>query len=79
MKGLDALNINMICPFQVQDYLLGFRMKLDGSLKKAPESLFIKKSVDLENYIAGAGSVSIDTDYDVQNMVSSLILLGTSH
>ena len=70
MNGFEDLNVNVVCPFQVQDFLVGFRMKLDGSLRKGPESLFLKKSVDIDNYFPGGGSASFDTDYDVQRMVS---------
>ena len=69
VNGIEGLNVNVVCPFQVQDYLVGFRLKVDGDLKKGPESLFLKKSVDLEGYLPGSGNISFDTDYDVQNMV----------
>lgn len=74
MKGIEGLNVNVVCPFQVQDYLVGFRMKLDTNVKKGPDSLFLKKSVNLDSVLPGSGTVALDTDYDVQNMVCASLI-----
>ena len=72
MNGLEGLNVNVVCPFQVQDYLMGFRMRLDNSLKKYPDSLFMKKSMSLDEIAPGAGSISFDSNFDVKDMVMNI-------
>lgn len=66
---MDGLNINVVCPFQVHDYLVGLRLKVDGDIKRAPESLFLKKTIDLDALIPHGGSIALDTDYDIKSMV----------
>jgi hypothetical protein len=69
VNGVEGLNVQVVCPFQVQDYLLGFRMRLDGLVRTGPDSLFMKKSVNMNDQLPGSGNIAFDTDYDVQNMV----------
>lgn len=64
VDGLEGLNINIAAPFKVQDYVVGFKYWL-GDLKKAPESLFARKTFDT----FGEGSVTFDADFNVKDNV----------
>lgn len=64
VNGIEGLNVKISAPFKFQDYVVGFKYAL-GDLKRAPESLFAKRSFDT----AGEGSVTVDTDYNLENQV----------
>jgi len=67
VNGVEGLNVNIAAPFKFQDYVVGFKYAL-GDLKRAPESLFAKRSFDT----VGDGSVSVDADYNLENKVLSV-------
>lgn len=64
VDGLEGLNINIAAPFKVQDYVVGFKYML-GDLKKAPESLFARKSFDT----FADGSITLDADFNMKDNV----------
>jgi len=67
VNGIEGLNVNIQAPFKFQDYVVGFNYAL-GSLKKAPESLFARRSFNT----AGDGSVSLDAEYTLDDKVLSV-------
>ena len=58
VNGIEGLNINLVAPFKIQDYVVGFRYAL-GNLNKVPESIFARKSFDT----MGDGKLTVDADY----------------
>lgn len=62
VNGVEGLNINWVAPFKFDDYVVGFRYAL-GNLKKAPESLFAKRTYDTP-IIEGAATVDVDYNLD---------------
>eukprot|EP01033_Poteriospumella_lacustris_P003135 gene3135-2308_t len=66
IDGLEGLNLKLVAPFKVQDYVVGFRYALAG-LKTLPESLFAQKSFDL-----GESTLDVDADFTVANNVLSV-------
>lgn len=67
VEGLDGFNVKIAAPYKFQDYTVGFNYAL-GSLKRAPESLFVKRSFET----AGDGSISVDADYNLSNKLLSV-------
>lgn len=65
VNGLEGLNINWEAPFKLDDYIVGFRYAL-GNIKKAPESLFAKRSYDTPLL---EGSATVDVDYNLDSKV----------
>lgn len=65
VNGVEGLNINWEAPFKFDDYVVGFRYAL-GNLKKAPESLFAKRSYDTP---VVEGSATVDVDYNLDSKV----------
>ena len=65
VNGLEGLNINWEAPFKLDDYVVGFRYAL-GNIKKAPESLFAKRSYDTP---VVEGSATVDVDYNLDSKV----------
>lgn len=59
VNGLEGLNINVAAPFKFQDYVVGFKYAL-GNIKRAPESLFAKRSFDTSE-----GQFTVDSDYTI--------------
>jgi len=59
VNGLDGLNLKLAVPFKVDDYVVGFRYKL-AQMKKVPESLFAKRSLDIAD-----GTATVDADYEL--------------
>lgn len=62
VNGVEGLNINWEAPFKFDEYVVGFRYAL-GNLKKAPESLFAKRTYDTP-IIDGAATVDVDYNLD---------------
>mmetsp|Transcript_103737 Transcript_103737/g.292630 ORF Transcript_103737/g.292630 Transcript_103737/m.292630 type:complete len:262 (-) Transcript_103737:64-849(-) len=60
VNGIEGFNVNIAAPFKFQDYIVGFKYAL-GDIKKAPESLFVRRSFDT----FGEGSATVDADYNV--------------
>lgn len=60
VNGLEGFNFNVVAPFKFQEYVVGFRYAL-GNIKKAPESLFARRSFDT----AGEGSATVEADYNL--------------
>lgn len=56
---MEGLNINVAAPFKFQDYVVGFKYAL-GNIKRAPESLFAKRSFDTSE-----GQFTVDSDYTI--------------
>lgn len=67
VNGVEGLNVNIAAPFKFNDYVVGFRYAL-GDLKRAPESLFAKRTFDT----AGDGQVTVDSDYNLEDKVVSV-------
>lgn len=67
VNGVEGLNVNIAAPFKFQDYVVGFKYAL-GDLKRAPESLFAKRSFET----AGEGKITVDTDYNLSDNVLSV-------
>jgi len=67
VNGVEGLNVNIAAPFKFQEYVVGFKYAL-GDLRRAPESLFAKRSFDT---IAN-GKVTVDTDYNLADSVLSV-------
>mmetsp|Transcript_841 Transcript_841/g.491 ORF Transcript_841/g.491 Transcript_841/m.491 type:complete len:261 (+) Transcript_841:74-856(+) len=63
VDGLEGLNLKLVAPFKVQDYVVGFRYAVAG-LKTLPESLFARKSFDVADT-----TVDVDADFTVANNV----------
>lgn len=63
IDGLEGLNLKLVAPFKVKDYVVGFRYALAG-LKTLPESLFAQKSFDF-----GDSTLDVDADFTVANNV----------
>jgi len=61
VDGLNGLNLNWQVPFKVDDYVVGFRYKLN-ELKKYPETLFAKKTFDVAD-----GEATVDADVNVDD------------
>jgi len=59
VDGVNGLNLNWEVPFKVDDYVVGFRYKLN-ELKKYPETLFAKKTLDVAD-----GQATIDADLNI--------------
>lgn len=66
VEGLEGFNVNLVAPFKVQDYVVGFRYAL-GNLKKLPESLFAKKSFDVPT-VGGVATVESNFFFDDNNL-----------
>jgi len=66
IDGFDGLNLNWQVPFKVDDYIVGFRYKLDQA-RKVPQSLFAKKSFDVAD-----GTATVDADLDVASKTVSV-------
>lgn len=66
VDGIDGLNVKIAAPFKFQEYVVGFKYAL-GDLKRAPESLFAKRSWDSD-----AGTLTVDTDYSIDSSVLSV-------
>jgi len=60
VQGVEDLDFKFAVPFHIKDYLVGFRYTL-GNLKKAPESLFAKKSFDTP----ADGLATVEADYNI--------------
>lgn len=43
VNGFDGLNVEIAAPFRFQDYDFGFKYALSNNLKKAPESVYVRK------------------------------------
>ncbi len=67
MNGIEGLNFNVVAPFKVQEYVVGFRYAL-GNLRKLPESFFATRSFDT----FGEGRATIDADFNVEEKVLNL-------
>jgi hypothetical protein len=65
VKGLQDFNLKLVCPMEVDGYTVGFKYTVDESIKKAPDSLFVRKSFPTP----ANGAVTIDAEYDVNNKV----------
>lgn len=61
IEGLDSLNLNVVVPFRVQNYVIGFKSALTD-LKKAPDSFFAKKT--FHTGIDDA-KLALDVEYDI--------------
>lgn len=61
VNGIEGLNINIEAPFNVQDYIVGFKYAL-GNLRRMPESLFARKDF----VTPGDGRLSVRADYLVE-------------
>lgn len=61
---MEDLNVNIVAPFQFQDYIFGFKYAL-GDIKKVPETLFASKSFETPL----DGKVSFNTEFDVKKNV----------
>jgi len=59
VNGFEGLNVNVAAPFKFQDYVVGFKYAL-GNIKRAPESLFAKRSFDTSE-----GQFTVDSDYNI--------------
>jgi len=59
VDGVEGLNVNWEVPFKVDDYVVGFRYKLNQS-KKTPDTVFAKKSFEVAD-----GTATVDADLDV--------------
>jgi hypothetical protein len=59
ISSFNSLNLNVVVPFKVRDYVVGFRTVL-GNLRKAPDALFLRKTFDtgLEDV-----KLTVDADY----------------
>jgi hypothetical protein len=66
VDGVEGFNINWEAPFKFDDYVVGFRYAL-GNFRKAPESLFAKKSFETP----GDAEATVDVDYNVDSKVVS--------
>jgi len=58
VNGIEGLNIQLAAPFNIHDYIVGFKYNF-GGFNKAPESLFASKTFKTGD----AGELSIDTDF----------------
>jgi hypothetical protein len=67
VNGIEGLNFNVVAPFKVQDYVVGFRYAL-GNLRKLPESLFATKSFDT----FGEGRATVDADFNVEDRLLNI-------
>ena len=67
VNGLEGLNINWEAPFNFDKYVVGFRYHL-GNLKKVPESLFAKRSIETTGV---EGVATVDADYNINSKVIS--------
>ena len=61
VNGIDGLNVKWDVPFKFDDYLVGFRYSL-SELRKAPESLFAKRSFNVAD-----SDLDIDADFNVRD------------
>lgn len=59
INGFEGLNVNVAAPFKFQDYVVGFKYAL-GNIKRAPESLFAKRTFDTSE-----GKFAVDSDYNI--------------
>ena len=62
VNGIDGLNINIEVPFNVQDYIVGFKYAV-GNLRRLPESIFARKDFETP----GDGRLSVRADYQVED------------
>jgi len=67
VEGLEGLNLNIGFPFKFDEYIVGFKHSF-GALNKAPETLFVKRSVKTGD----SGVATIDADYNTRNNVFSI-------
>jgi len=63
--GVDGLNFDISVPFKVNDYVIGFRSKVNDALNFPIRSLFAKKSFDVAD---GVLSTNFDLDMDTRNL-----------
>lgn len=63
VNGLEGLNLAVVAPFRIQDYVVGFKYGLK-TLKTLPESIFAQKSFNL-----GDSSLDVDADFEVEKSV----------
>ena len=67
VDGVEGLNLRWEAPFKFDDYVVGFKLAM-RNLKKAPESLFIKRTYDTPLV---DGAATVDCDYNVASKVLS--------
>lgn len=67
VDGLNGLNIQLSAPFKFKDYVVGFKYNL-GDLKKAPESLFAKKSITTP----ADGTATVDVSYKLDDKTTDV-------
>jgi len=80
--GFEGLNLNIAVPFNVRDYVIGFKYAIKDKIfgANALESLFAKKSFDIAdgsatvnaNFDLGSKKISINSDWN--GMEDSLTL-----
>ena len=58
--GLDALNLKMSLPFQVNDFLVGVKCSLDSIGNKMPDAIFVSRTMN----VGDGGKVSINSNFD---------------
>jgi len=61
VDGVKGLNLNWEVPFKLDDYVVGFRYKLN-ELRKYPETLFAKKSMEIAD-----GQATVDADVNLDS------------
>jgi len=66
VDGVDGLNLNWQVPFKVDDYIVGFRYKLNQA-RRTPDTLFAKKTFDVAD-----GKATVDADLDVGSKTLSV-------
>lgn len=69
VRGMEGLNIKLAFPFQFDDYTVGFKHSF-CDFNKAPEELFIQKTIDLGKDTFA----TVDAEY---NTASNVFSMGT--
>ena len=71
-NGLEGLNLVWSAPFNIDKYVVGFKVALTSLTKKGskfPDSLFVKRTISTPSPLDG--SATVDADYCVESKVFS--------
>jgi len=65
--GIEGLNINIIAPFKINNYIIGFKYALTN-VQKLPEVIFAKTTLNMIG-----GETIFETDYDFNNKIFNIL------
>lgn len=67
VSGMDDLNLNIVVPFKIQDYVVGFKCAIK-KISQLPDSIFARKSFDTPLN----GNIALNSEFDFRDNILSL-------